>query len=269
MKKLKKLVLLICVLTLALVMTACGEKEEKGKTEAPFEYKEEELINLIVSNTELASEWTKEEIETAKEAYDEKDPVQAVLRNGLEQIYNASEEAGEYVGFYKNDKDEVIYDVTVTEDSVIVSTKAQYKKRDIKIEYTFGLVEEQLSITSMKYEGVYSLAEKMKNAGLNTVTGMGVVVVVLAFLSVVISLFNYVNKAEKALADKKNRNTESHIDTTINQIETKEEIEEEVDGLEVIAVITAAIAAMEQTTTDGFVVRSIKRVPQRKWNRGI
>ena len=268
MKKLKKLVLLICVLTLALVMTACGEKEEE-KIEAPFDYKEAELVNLVVSNTELVSEWSKEEIETAKESYDEKDEVQAVLINGLDQIYNISEEAGEYIGFYKNDKDEVIYELTVTEDSVIVSTKAKYKERDVKIEYTFGLVEDQLSISSMKYEGVYSLAEKMKTAGLNTVTGMGVVVVVLAFLSVVISLFKFVNKAEKALADKKNKNNESSIDTTISQIETKEEIEEEVDDLEVIAVITATIAAMEQTTTDGFVVRSIKRVPQRKWNRGI
>ena len=268
MKKLKKLVLLICVLTLALVMTACGEKEEE-KTEAPFDYKESELITLVVSNTELASKWTKEEIETAKSSYDEKDPVQAVLLNGLDQIYNVSEEAGEFIGFYKNDKDEVEYELNVTEDSVIISTTAQYKKRDVNIEYTFGLVEEQLSITSMKYEGVYSLAEKMKTAGLNTVTGMGVVVIVLAFLSVVISLFKFVNKAEKAFADKKNGSTKSPIDSTITQIETKEEIEEEVDDLEVIAVITAAIAAMEQTTTDGFVVRSIKRVPQRKWNRGI
>lgn len=268
MKKLKKLVLLICVLTLALVMTACGEKE-KDKTEAPFDYKEAELVNLIVSNTELVSGWSKEEIDSAKESYDEKDEVQAVLLNGLEQIYNISEEAGEYVGFYKNDKDEVIYELNVTEDSVIVSTKAKYKERDVKIEYVFGLVEKQLSITSIKYEGVYSLAEKMKTAGLNTLTGMGVVVVVLAFLSVFISLFNYVNKAEQALANKKNGSSKSPIDSTITQIETKEEIEEEVDDLEVIAVITAAIAAMEQTTTDGFVVRSIKRVPQRKWNRGL
>lgn len=268
MKRLKKLVLLICVLTLALMMTACGEKE-KEKIEAPFDYNEGELIALVVSNTELVSKWTKEEIEVAKESYDERDEVQAVLINGLDQIYNVSEEAGEFIGFYKNDKDEVKYELTVTEDSVIVSTTAQYKKRDVKVEYTFGLVDKKSSIVSIKYEGVYSLAEKMKTAGLNTVTGMGVVVVVLAFLSVVISLFNYVNKAEKALADKKNKNTKSPIDSTIDQIETKEEIEEEVDDLEVIAVITAAIAAMEQTTTDGFVVRSIKRVPQRKWNRGI
>ena len=31
-------------------------------------------------------------------------------------------------------------------------------------------------------------------------------------------------------------------------------------------VISAAIAAAEETTTDGFVVRSIKRRPSNKWN---
>ena len=38
-----------------------------------------------------------------------------------------------------------------------------------------------------------------------------------------------------------------------------------VDDLELIAVITAAIAAQEGTTTDGFVVRSIRRRPSNKW----
>ena len=36
---------------------------------------------------------------------------------------------------------------------------------------------------------------------------------------------------------------------------------------ELVAVIAAAIAAAEGTTTDGFVVRSIRRRPSNKWNR--
>ena len=39
----------------------------------------------------------------------------------------------------------------------------------------------------------------------------------------------------------------------------QEEIVEEVDDLELIAVISAAIAASEQAPADGFVVRSIRR----------
>ena len=41
---------------------------------------------------------------------------------------------------------------------------------------------------------------------------------------------------------------------------------DETDDLELIAVITAAIAAQEGTSTDGFVVRSIRRRPSNKWN---
>ena len=40
---------------------------------------------------------------------------------------------------------------------------------------------------------------------------------------------------------------------------------EETDDLELIAVITAAIAAQEGTSTDGFVVRSIRRRSSNNW----
>ena len=46
----------------------------------------------------------------------------------------------------------------------------------------------------------------------------------------------------------------------------KELFEEEVDDLELVAVITAAVAAaMGETSTDGFQVRSIKRAKNRNW----
>ena len=45
------------------------------------------------------------------------------------------------------------------------------------------------------------------------------------------------------------------------------EIADETDDLELVAVITAAIAAAEGTSSDGFVVRSIKkRRKPGKWN---
>ena len=39
------------------------------------------------------------------------------------------------------------------------------------------------------------------------------------------------------------------------------------DDLELVAVITAAIAASEDTPADGLVVRSIRRVPGSKWKK--
>ena len=54
------------------------------------------------------------------------------------------------------------------------------------------------------------------------------------------------------------------VDNAIAQIVSSEEQDEEVDDLELIAVITAAIAASENTSTDGLVVRSIRKVNSRR-----
>ena len=43
--------------------------------------------------------------------------------------------------------------------------------------------------------------------------------------------------------------------------------EELVDDLELVAVISAAIAAYTGTSSDGFVVRSIKRSTTNKWKK--
>ena len=52
-------------------------------------------------------------------------------------------------------------------------------------------------------------------------------------------------------------------DNAIAQIVSNEEENVE-DDLELIAVITAAIAASEGTSTDGLVVRSIRKVNNRR-----
>ena len=53
------------------------------------------------------------------------------------------------------------------------------------------------------------------------------------------------------------------VDNAIAQIVSNEEENVE-DDLELIAVITAAIAASEGTSTDGLVVRSIRKVNNRR-----
>ena len=58
---------------------------------------------------------------------------------------------------------------------------------------------------------------------------------------------------------------ENAVVNTVSQIEVKEEEEELSDDLELVAVITAAIAASAGTSTDGFVVRSIRRSNNSRW----
>lgn len=110
-----------------------------------------------------------------------------------------------------------------------------------------------------------TLGEKLADAGLNSIVCILVVFCVLIFISLVISLFQFIPKAEKAIAMKREAKKQDKtigteaIDNTISQLEAKEEIEM-ADELELVAVISAAIAASTGTSTDGFVVRSIKKI---------
>lgn len=101
----------------------------------------------------------------------------------------------------------------------------------------------------------YPLGELVKQAGLNTILGMGTVFLVLIILLIVISLFRFIpdpsQKKAKAPA------AVASVDNAVAQII---ENEEQQDDTELIAVIAAAIAAAEgSASTDGYVVRSIRR----------
>ncbi len=111
------------------------------------------------------------------------------------------------------------------------------------------------------------ICSAISDAGINTVICLAVVFAVLIFISFLISLFKYIPKLEAALSkkDKKTELAENAVVNTVSQIEVKEEEEELSDDLELVAVITAAIAASAGTSTDGFVVRSIRRSNNSKW----
>lgn len=108
------------------------------------------------------------------------------------------------------------------------------------------------------------MGEKMATAGLNTLIGMGTVFAVLILISFIISLFKYIPMIQDKLAQRKAKKTDTKqdsIDNTIAQIVEKEENTDLSDDLELVAVIAAAIAASEgAASTDGFVVRSIRKV---------
>lgn len=95
----------------------------------------------------------------------------------------------------------------------------------------------------------------MKTAAGNTLMGMGTVFLVLIFISCIISLFGFI---PKLLGNRTKGKTESITENTPVPVNTESENNLK-DDSELIAVIAAAIAASEQTSTDSFVVRSIRR----------
>ncbi len=150
-------------------------------------------------------------------------------------------------------------------DSIEVTSIIHFEKKDVKMTATFKSIDDDVMPVEMSFgisagdeEKNTSLASKMGKAALNTLMGMGTVIIVLAFLAVVISLFGVINN----LQNKKKKEAPVIIDNTEPE-STDEEVYEDDD--ELVAVIAAAIAASEGTTTDGFVVRSIKRSKNNKW----
>ena len=151
------------------------------------------------------------------------------------------------------------YEVEEKSDSIVVSTLAEYEEREATIAFSF---DEELNLESMDVSAKFSVGEILTKAGLNTLLGMGTVFAVLIFLAFLISLLKYI----PAILDKfsKKEKVQAPVQTVTN--EPVVPVVEETDDLELVAVITAAIAAQEGTSTDGFVVRSIRRRPSSNWN---
>ena len=116
------------------------------------------------------------------------------------------------------------------------------------------------------------LKATLSDAGMNTLVGMGVVFVILILISLVISAFGLINKAQdkaaKRKAEKLNKNAPPAPEIPEEEIPEEEELEPG-DDLELVAVIAAAIAASENTDPSGIVVRSIRKVSSANhWKRG-
>ncbi len=112
----------------------------------------------------------------------------------------------------------------------------------------------------------------MSEAGLNTLMGMGIVFLVLIFISFIIWLMGFIPKmmsGEKKTAQPAVPATPAAPAPTINTAApaVSEEPEELSDDLELVAVITAAIMASmgEEAPEDGLVVRSIRKRTARSW----
>jgi len=106
--------------------------------------------------------------------------------------------------------------------------------------------------------------EKLENAGLNTLLGMGMAFAILIIISLIISLFPILIGGGKKKKESDKEITEKAIESAVTQIADKEEEDLSSDE-ELVAVIAAAIAAYEgSASVEGFQVRSIRKVNS-KW----
>ncbi len=98
---------------------------------------------------------------------------------------------------------------------------------------------------------------------MNTVLGMGTVFVVLIFISFIISLFKYISYL-RTVAKKERKKTQEAADNATAQIALLQQ--KMMRTILNLAVITAAIAASEGTSTDGLLyqARQLERLINRR-----
>ena len=148
--------------------------------------------------------------------------------------------------------------VIFKDDQYTVTVPLKFEKADANFVYVF---DSQGTPTSMSVDVQYGMGKTLQRAGLNTLMGIGTVFVMLIMISLIISLFNFIPKIQAAFSkkDKEEEAKNAGIDKAVTQIVAQEE--PQADDTELVAVIAAAIAASEgAVSTDGFVVRSIRKV---------
>ncbi len=245
-RKLKSLLAMVCVLALTLAMSVCAFAADTVTEDEVANYKSaaETLISQIAG-------FSDEEIENYLAQDD------AFTTATMESWKSVKDELGAYSSI-------VSQNVEKDGDVVTISTVAQFEKAKADVVLMLDLGQQMY--TSMTYSVQYSLAANMQRAGMNTLMGIGIVFLMLVFLSFVIGLFKYIEKFQNVGKKKAAEEAPKAEEAPAPAIAQSEAADEDfADDLELAAVISAAIAAYENTSGDSFVVRSIKK--SNKWHR--
>ena len=156
-------------------------------------------------------------------------------------------------------------EIEYSDDEYTAVVPVEFEKEDAEFTYVF---DKNLTPTSLAVDIQYSFGTTMKNAALNTLMGIGTVFVILAMLIFLISLFKYIPALEEKFKNKGKAESTQEAAPAPAAVAAPV-VEEASNDDELAAVISAAIAAYEAEaggSTDGFVVRSIKRRPSNKWH---
>ena len=152
--------------------------------------------------------------------------------------------------------------VTLKDDQYTVTVPVKFEKANANFVYVF---ESTGTPVSMSVDVQYGLGKTLQRAGLNTLMGIGTVFVMLIVLSLLISLFRFIpNPEAKKAAEAKAAKAAKEAEAAAIAAAPAQAEENLADDGELVAVIAAAIAAAEGTTTDGFVVRSIRKVKRNR-----
>lgn len=264
----KKVSFILCILTCALLVAGCDLSLTKKNKNFDEKKLEKQTDKYVKTWFETDHQGQIDQLEAAIEYYDGmKDSLSEEEWNSyLEQRKTVKEQIKEYKEAAKMKKkygDEMDKKVdteftvsakNATVNETILTTKG--KKFIYSVSY-----DENGEKTEEKFDEYRTMKQKMGKAGLNTVLSMAIVFAVLIFISLIISCFKFIGMIQ----DRSNARQQSAV--KVAPIPVAAPIaapaaasENLVDDLELVAVITAAIAAAtECESADGLVVRSIVR----------
>ena len=263
----KKITLILCSLACILCLTACNSTEKKTLDPEIVKTLESTASDVVTQFLVALDEKQANEISDQGGEYIE----YVILNyfgvkvngngmvNALSSWNSARADLGDFVSITGMN---AAYDDSDT--NIIVTLDVVGTKRSAQIEAIF---KDDLykTLDSLTTNIDWTFGEKMQKAGLNTLLGMGTVFIVLILISIIISMFNLIPKIQGSFRKTAIEEKAAAVDNTIAQIVEKEESG---DDLEIVAVITAAIAAASYGgSSDGFVVRSIVRRPNSSWNK--
>lgn len=279
----KKFLVMLCTLTCIFGLTACDSEEELRASDiANMEKAELISANMVMpylctfSDDEMAEyyldEYNKDELKYVAESmfYTFLTTYGAELQDeGITYVYvdgtafmsgitsfnSAFETIGELeeVGEVSSE---------LKKEGIVVTVEVVGTESNATAEFIYSN-DIFLTLEAAALNPSATMGDLMTKAALNTLMGMGTVFAVLILISMLISAMGIIPKLQEKAKQKKtveaskDAKAES-VDNTIAQIIEKEELS---DDLELVAVISAAIAAYEgSASTDGFVVRSVRRI---------
>lgn len=211
----------------------------------------DQMKTSVAATLENLSAMTDEQLQSVVEGTD---AASAAIAAGW---LNVKEELGAFVSAREQT-------ITEGDNKVTVVTDAEYDgvsdKTKVKVVTVYDMKKSSMS---MEWDVKYPMGKLMREAGLNTLLGMGTVFIVLIFLSFVIANIHWIpDLVEKG---RKKPQTQEPVREEAPAPQVIPAAEEELtDDMELVSVISAAIAAFQDVPADGFVVRSIRKANRRR-----
>ncbi len=259
----KKFLSLVCMITCIFGLTACGSEEtysdyEQRKVDMAMQLATEYVIPSLENfededTLESFSEYTADEVAYLVQQNVGISVDGYAYKSAIESFNSAKETIGGITAVGDAE-------ATIDDDQIIVHVDVTGANQSAQAEVIFSN-DMFLEMESAALNPVETMSAMMLKAALNTLIGMGTVFVMLIVISLIISLFTFIPKLQAAFSkkDKQEEVKSAGVENAVTQITAQEETE--ADDTELIAVIAAAIAASEGAAhTDGFVVRSIRKV---------